>query len=66
MTLEEGYFVIERKWFKAMQAEKSCVDDEIAKEVYRLQKRNYYKQLEALADALFHTETLLKSIEQCN
>lgn len=66
MTLEDGYFVIERKWYAAMKAEKNCVDDEVAKEVYQMQKQNYYKQLEALADCLFPTDLLLKSIEQCN
>ena len=42
MTLEEGYFVIERKWYAAMKAEKNCVDDEVAKEVYQMQKKNYF------------------------
>ena len=62
MTFEErGYLVIERKWYRAMKNEKASANDPIAKEVYSIRKREYYRQLEALAD-LYAIEPLLKRI----
>jgi len=62
MSFEErGYLTIERKWYRAMRNEKACSNDPIAKEIYSIRKREYYHQLEALAD-LYAIEPLLQRI----
>lgn len=58
---ENGYLTIERKWYKALLNEKASAGDPIAQEVFSSRKREYYSQLEALAD-LYAIEPLLQRI----